>query len=358
LGYSTTRLPETQSEPADAEDAARRFNLKLLVLNASTEREIDEAFATFAQRQVSALVVGLDPYLLTRRDQVIGLAARYSIPAIYGQRESVNAGGLMSYGNSLTEAYRHAGLYVGRILRGAKPTDLPIDRLTKFEFVINLTTAKALGLTVPASFLSLADDLIEWKLLMSGIGPKRTFHDCALMSAFGGKADIDQLLLIDLDLRVHALVLRALIISPAGTAGFERRRTMCSPRHFFRSILRQCSPCCRKNGPRLCWMYAGRGYKQQSLLNPCSLLMRSCTAPDRSNGTDDCPSTLSVRASMVEVSMTDLRETGDPGFTTQIDTVGWMVAVVVVLITAVAGMVAYHGWEAVVEPTAHIVASR
>jgi putative tryptophan/tyrosine transport system substrate-binding protein len=154
-------VPETQSEPADAEDAARRFNLKLLVLNASTEREIDEAFATFAQRQVSALVVGLDPYLLTRRDQVIGLAARYSIPAIYGQRESVDAGGLMSYGNSLTEAYRHAGLYVGRILRGAKPTDLPIDRLTKFEFVINLTTAKALGLTVPASFLSLADDLIE-----------------------------------------------------------------------------------------------------------------------------------------------------------------------------------------------------
>ena len=154
-------VPETQSEPADAEDAARRFNLKLLVLNASTEREIDEAFATFAQQQVSALVVGNDPYLFTRRDQVIGLAARYSIPAIYGQRESVNAGGLMSYGNSLTEAYRHAGLYVGRILRGAKIRELPVERLTKFEFVLNLTTAKELRLNVPASFLSLADELIE-----------------------------------------------------------------------------------------------------------------------------------------------------------------------------------------------------
>jgi putative ABC transport system substrate-binding protein len=130
-------------------------------MDASTEREIDAAFATFAQQQVGAVVIGSDPFLVTRREQIISLAARHRMPGIYPVREYVAAGGLMSYGNSLKEAYRHAGLYVGRILRGTKPPDLPIERLTKFEFVINLSTAKALGLTVPASFLSLADELIE-----------------------------------------------------------------------------------------------------------------------------------------------------------------------------------------------------
>ena len=119
------------------------------------------AFAAFAQQQVGAVIGGSDPFLVSRREQIVSLAARHRMPGIYSVREYVAAGGLMSYGNSLREAYRHAGLYVGRILRGAKPTDLPIERLTKFEFVINLTTAKALGLTVPASFLSLADELIE-----------------------------------------------------------------------------------------------------------------------------------------------------------------------------------------------------
>jgi putative tryptophan/tyrosine transport system substrate-binding protein len=154
-------VPESRSEPTEAEQAAGRFNLKLLVLSASTEQQIDESFATFAQQQVSALVIGSDPFLFTRREQVVGLAARHAIPAIYSQREYVSAGGLMSYGNSLTEAYRHAGLYVGRILRGAKISELPVERLTKFEFVINLTTAKGLRLNIPPSFLSLADDLIE-----------------------------------------------------------------------------------------------------------------------------------------------------------------------------------------------------
>jgi putative ABC transport system substrate-binding protein len=153
--------PEEFSQRADAQDAARRFNLKLIVMNASTEREIDAAFATFAQQQVGAVVGGGDPFFLSRREQIVSLAARHRMPGIYSVREYVAAGGLMSYGNSLREAYRHAGLYVARILRGAKPSDLPIERLTKFEFVINLTTAKALGLTVPASFLSLADELIE-----------------------------------------------------------------------------------------------------------------------------------------------------------------------------------------------------
>jgi putative tryptophan/tyrosine transport system substrate-binding protein len=153
--------PEESSTRADAQDAARRFNLKLVVMNASTEREIDTAFATFAQQQVGAVVVGGDPLLLSRREQIISLATRHTMPTIGTLREFAAAGALMSYGNSLTDAYRHAGLYVGRILRGANPSDLPIERLNKFEFVINLTTAKALGLTVPASFLSLADELIE-----------------------------------------------------------------------------------------------------------------------------------------------------------------------------------------------------
>jgi putative tryptophan/tyrosine transport system substrate-binding protein len=153
--------PEGQSEPADAQDAARRLNLKLVVLNASTEREIDMAFATIAEQQVGGVVVASDPFFIGRRDQIVGLAARRAIPGIYSNREFASAGGLVSYGNSVPEAYRHAGLYVGRLLRGAKPSDLPVERLTKFEFVINLSTARALGLSIPASFLSLADDLIE-----------------------------------------------------------------------------------------------------------------------------------------------------------------------------------------------------
>ena len=146
---------------ADAQGVAGRLNLKLVTMTASTEREIDAAFATFAQQQVGAVIIGSNPFFIVRREQIISLAARHRMSGIYAQRDSVAAGGLMSHGNSVTEAYRHAGLYVGRILRGAKPADLPIERLTKFEFVINLTTARALGLTVPASFLSLADELIE-----------------------------------------------------------------------------------------------------------------------------------------------------------------------------------------------------
>jgi putative tryptophan/tyrosine transport system substrate-binding protein len=153
--------PDGRSEPPDAQDAAGRLNLKLMVLNASTEQEIDTAFATIAEQKAGGVVVGSDPFFLSRRDQIVDLAARHAIPAIYMNREFAAAGGLVSYGNSVPEAYRHAGLYVGRLLRGAKPSELPVERLTKFEFVINLTTSKALGLTIPASFLSLADELIE-----------------------------------------------------------------------------------------------------------------------------------------------------------------------------------------------------
>ena len=155
------RDPEAQPELLDAQDAARRLNLKLVVLNASTEREIDAAFATVAQQQIGAVVIGSDPFLFSRREQIVSLATRHAIPVIYSNREFVTAGGLVSYGNSVTEAYRHAGLYVGRILRGAKPSDLPVERLTKFELSINLKTAKALGLTVPPSLRALADEAIE-----------------------------------------------------------------------------------------------------------------------------------------------------------------------------------------------------
>ena len=152
---------DDSSQRADVQGVASRLNLKLVVVNASTEREINMAFATFAQQKVGAVVIASDPFLFSRREQIVSLAARQTIPTVGSASDEVAAGSLMSYGNSLAEAYRHAGRYVGRILRGAKPSELPIERLAKFEFVINLTTAKALGLTVPASFLSLADELIE-----------------------------------------------------------------------------------------------------------------------------------------------------------------------------------------------------
>jgi putative tryptophan/tyrosine transport system substrate-binding protein len=151
--------PEEASQRADAQDAARRFNLKLVVMNASNEREIDAAFATFAQQGIGALVVASDPFLFSRRTQIVSLATRYPLAAMY--REFATAGGLMSYGNSVGQAYRHAGLYVGRILKGAKPSDLPVERLTKFELIINLKTAKSLGVAVPAALFTTADEVIE-----------------------------------------------------------------------------------------------------------------------------------------------------------------------------------------------------
>jgi putative ABC transport system substrate-binding protein len=163
IGFLTNpgRDPDESSQRADVQDVARRFDLKLVVINASTEREIDAAFATFAQQQVGAVVIASDPFLISRRERIISLAAHHRMATTCSDRVYVAAGCLMSYGNSIKEAYRRAGLYVGRILRGAKPSELPIERLSKFEFIINLTTAKKLGLTVPASFQSLANELIE-----------------------------------------------------------------------------------------------------------------------------------------------------------------------------------------------------
>ncbi len=137
--------------------AAHSLGQEILVLNAASDREFDAAFAIINQQQVAALLVGSDPLFFDQRDQLVALAARQAIPAIYYLRAFSHAGGLSSYGNSLTDMYRQVGIYTGRILKGEKPADLPVMQATKFEFVINLKTAKALGLTIPPTVLTLAD---------------------------------------------------------------------------------------------------------------------------------------------------------------------------------------------------------
>jgi ABC-type uncharacterized transport system substrate-binding protein len=155
------RLPESARMPGEAQEAARRLVRELLVLNASTSSEIDAAFATMRQRGAGALFVGGDPFFSGRRQQIVALAARDAIPAMYTNREFIEEGGLVSYGNDTADGYRRAGVYVGRILNGASPADLPVDQATKFEFLINLKTAKTLGLEVPPGLSSMADEIIE-----------------------------------------------------------------------------------------------------------------------------------------------------------------------------------------------------
>ena len=146
---------------SELQSAARTLGLQVQVLQASTEREIDGAFASLVQKRIGALVVGPDAFFDSRRDQIVALAARHAIPAIYERRDVAVAGGLMSYGASPDEAYHQAGIYTGRILKGEKPTDLPVVQSAKFQLVLNLKTAKALGLTLPSGLLSITDEVIE-----------------------------------------------------------------------------------------------------------------------------------------------------------------------------------------------------
>jgi putative ABC transport system substrate-binding protein len=161
LLVNPTNSANAEAQTGSLRDAARSLGLQLHVLPASSPSEIDAAFGTFIELRAGALVVAGDPFLFNRRAQIVALAARHAVPAIYAWREFATAGGLMSYGTDIADASRLAGEYTGKILKGAKPADLPVQQAVKVEFVINLNTAKTLGLTIPLPLLGRADEVIE-----------------------------------------------------------------------------------------------------------------------------------------------------------------------------------------------------
>jgi putative tryptophan/tyrosine transport system substrate-binding protein len=153
--------PNAEHQVKDLQTAARALGQELVAFYADDERQIDASFAAIDERRIGALVVTADGFFFSRQDQIIALAARYHLPVIYPVSQFVTAGGLMSYGANVTDAFRQTGIYAGKIIQGAKPADLPVQLPTKLEFAINLATAKALGLEVPATLLALADEVIE-----------------------------------------------------------------------------------------------------------------------------------------------------------------------------------------------------
>ena len=153
--------PEAENQLMDIRAAGRTVRQKIIVLNASLDHELNDAMATIVRERASGLLVGNDAFFVLRREQLVALTARHGIPTIYFLREFAEAGGLMSYGDSLNDAYRQVGVYIGRILKGMKPADLPVVQSTKVELTINFKTAKALGLDVPATLLARADEVIE-----------------------------------------------------------------------------------------------------------------------------------------------------------------------------------------------------
>ena len=155
------KRPGIQTQLKTLEAAAHTIGRQIVVVNSGTESELDTAFARLAEQKAGALLVHSDAFLFSQRDKIIELAKRYSIPAVFDRREFTAVGGLMSYGGSVTDAYRLAGIYTGRILQGEKPADLPVQQSTKVELIINLKTAKALGLDVPSGLMVVADEVIE-----------------------------------------------------------------------------------------------------------------------------------------------------------------------------------------------------
>jgi putative ABC transport system substrate-binding protein len=159
--FVNSSYPGAEAQVRDLQEAAARLGVQLIVLTANTESDFDTAFATLTQQRAGALLVCASPFFYSLRDQLVALAARHSVPAIYEWREFASAGGLVSYGTSLADAYRQAGVYAGRILKGEKPADLPAMQSTKFELVINLKTAKSLSVDVPPGLSAIADEVIE-----------------------------------------------------------------------------------------------------------------------------------------------------------------------------------------------------